>query len=1335
MEFQKAYRHKFIYVFAIDDEAHKGMLKIGESTVEGEYTIDKLFENCAILNKLANERIKSYTNTAGVEFQLLHTQLALIQVQNEDGTIVCKGFRDYDVHKVLQNSDYSKKTVGNTTGSEWFSVEIDVVRSAIDCVKRGQACLDVSQMKSSQSTIIFRPEQQIAIERTLKQFKYGNKMLWNAKMRFGKTLTALEVAKRMNVKKGIIVTHRPVVSEGWFTDFRNIFYNSDQFAFGCKSNSMTIEQLLDSQKQFIYFASVQDLRGSDLVGGKFDKNQAVFDQDWDLVVVDEAHEGTTTSLGEKVISKLLKKNSKFLALSGTPFHILKEYREEELFVWDYKMEQEAKHKWDQTHCGDSNPYADLPRLHIYTYNLGALTNKYQEISDKAFHFREFFRTWSGVFDSDYRAVPSSQEVGDFVHEEDILHFLDLITTESENSQYPYATDENRNLFQHALWMIPGVKEARALSKLLKAHPIFGSAFDIINVAGDGDFDEASQEALQMVQNGIAAASAMCRHSITLSCGKLTTGVTIPQWTAVFMLSGSYNTSASSYLQTIFRVQSPGQIEGKRKENCFVFDFAPDRTLKMIAESVSISSKAGKTTSSDRVLMGEFLNFCPVIALDGTKMERYNEDRLLQQLKKAYAERAVRSGFDDNSIYNHDALGKLTEEQLKQFAELKKIVGSNQATPSGEDIIINDTGMDQEDHRGKGKKSLKERPTVDEALGQKRKEEQKKRETAISNLRAVSIRIPLLIYGADVDFDESITAEQLVKMVDNQSWEEFMPHLVTKKMFRSFIKFYDPDVFIEAGRRIRAIAKEADLLPPTERVQKITELFTSFKNPDKETVLTPWRAVNHHLVDCLGGYSFFNDDFSEPLPEPKLIDKVEITQKTLQNSSAKILEINSKTGLYPLFLTYSLFRSKCPDPSVVDFETQNRLWTETVEENIYVICKTPMAKSITKRTLLGYQEGVIHSHHVENLIDMLKNEPDKVVAMITKSNFWEKKGSEKLNFQAIVGNPPYQIMDNGSKASASPIYQYFVQAAKNANPEFVSFILPCRWFSGGKGLDEFRNQMLNDNHIREIHDYITPVEIFPHTNIRGGVCYFLWDKNHNNLEDLMRLVSHKKNVVEADALRPLKSDLTHIFLRDPYIMKMLPKILKHGDTLNTYTTARNPFQFSTSFTKAKGFRKTSKGLKNPVKCYGKGQVVGFVERDEVKKNVDFIDSWKVFMSASNNVGTELSDDNINTFVGGPQTICTDTYIAVGVEMNLGEESAKNLSKYYRTKFLRYLLSARKGSQHASKETYQFVPKLDFSSNSDIDWSQSISDIDKQLYQMFGLTDEERSWIEGKIKAMG
>jgi hypothetical protein len=192
--------------------------------------------------------------------------------------------------------------------------------------------------------------------------------------------------------------------------------------------------------------------------------------------------------------------------------------------------------------------------------------------------------------------------------------------------------------------VPGVKEAKALSKMLRNHPVFGSgAFDIVNVAGDGDEEEKSEDALKKVRAAIDCAGD--NYTITLSCGRLTTGVTVPEWTAVFMLSGSFSTSAANYLQTIFRVQSPCNINGKIKRCCYVFDFAPDRTLKMVAESVAISTKAGKANESDKKIMGEFLNYCPVISVDGTIMKKYDTNKLLQQLKRAYAERAVQNGFD------------------------------------------------------------------------------------------------------------------------------------------------------------------------------------------------------------------------------------------------------------------------------------------------------------------------------------------------------------------------------------------------------------------------------------------------------------------------------------------------------------------------------------------------------------------------------------------------------------------------------------------------------------------------------------------------------------------
>lgn len=280
------------------------------------------------------------------------------------------------------------------------------------------------------------------------------------------------------------------------------------------------------------------------------------------------------------------------------------------------MEQKAKRDWDELHQGDPNPYSCLPRLNIYTYDLGKLYPEYSD-ADIAFNFREFFRT---------------DEDGSFVHEANIKQFLDLLTKEDEDSKYPYSTKAYRDNFRHSLWMIPGVKEARALSHLLQQHPVF-SQFNIANVAGDGDEEVETSDALKKVEKVIGERPEET-YSITLSCGRLTTGVSVKPWTACFMLSGSYNTSASSYMQTIFRVQTPAVIAGKQKEECFVFDFAPDRTLKVIAETAKISSKAGHTTGDDRKILGEFLNFCPVIGFDGSRMKAYDTEKMLGQLKKS-----------------------------------------------------------------------------------------------------------------------------------------------------------------------------------------------------------------------------------------------------------------------------------------------------------------------------------------------------------------------------------------------------------------------------------------------------------------------------------------------------------------------------------------------------------------------------------------------------------------------------------------------------------------------------------------------------------------------------
>lgn len=198
----------------------------------------------------------------------------------------------------------------NKTQNEWFKCDLETAKLAIKAVKEGKSALDNSSISFDKNPIIFRPEQIEAIEKTLKQFKKGDRMLWNAKMRFGKTLTALEVAKRSSFCRTIIITHRPVVSDGWYEDFSKIFYDTDKYEFGSKTHGKSIEELVKSGKNFVYFASMQDLRGSEQVGGNFDKNNIIFKINWDFVVVDEAHEGTKTKLGQSVLQAVIKPDDK-----------------------------------------------------------------------------------------------------------------------------------------------------------------------------------------------------------------------------------------------------------------------------------------------------------------------------------------------------------------------------------------------------------------------------------------------------------------------------------------------------------------------------------------------------------------------------------------------------------------------------------------------------------------------------------------------------------------------------------------------------------------------------------------------------------------------------------------------------------------------------------------------------------------------------------------------------------------------------------------------------------------------------------------------------------------
>ena len=1300
--FAESFNYKLIYIFEIRDNAHSGLLKIGETTINFSGDVENLSPNCKILNQAARMRIKTYTNTAGIDFNLLHTELAI------DKNF--ETFRDYDVHRILINSNVEKKFPHGSTGKEWFKVDIETARQAIKAVKEGRKNLSGMIFDTENFIpITLRPEQENAVELTMKNFRREKNFLWNAKMRFGKTLTALELVRRMKFSKTIIITHRPVVDVGWYEDFQKIFHNNKNFLYGSKNTGYNVDELLNSGKNFVYFASMQDLRGSEKVGGKYSKNEKIFSADWDFVIVDEAHEGINTALGDKVINSVVKENTKFLALSGTPFNILNEY-EEKIFTWDYIQEQRAKIDWDRNNFGDHNPYAELPKMNIFAYNLGELlkNSAYIELEDKAFNFREFFRT---------------DEQENFIHEDDVKKFLDLLT-EKNAVDYPFSKDEYRKIFRHSLWKIPGVKAGRALSKLLKNHAVFGN-FEIVNVAGNGDADEESADALEKVQKAIKNFD----YTITLTCGKLTAGVTVPEWTAVFMLAGSYTTSAASYMQTIFRVQSPCKKNGKSKENCFVFDFAPDRALKMIAEAAKISAKAGKTNDTDRKILGEFLNFCPIISVDGSQMKKLDENKLLQQLKKVYAEKVVLKGFDDTNLYN-DELLKLNDADIKKFENLKAIIGSSKAQKKTADIEINSQGFTEEEYaeiQRIEKKPKRQRTPEEQSLLDKKQ----KRRDFISILRAISIRMPLLIYGDEnVDIDDDFQIEQLLE-IDDASWAEFMPAGVTKEIFKDFIKFYDKEIFVAAGHRIRNLARSADELNPTERVKKLAEIFSTFKNPDKETVLTPFRVVNLHLSSCLGGWDFFDEEHKFILDTPR-----EIHSDIFSNTNAKILEINSKTGLYPLYVTYSIFRARLGEISEnkIALDELQTIWDKTVRDNVFVICKTPMAKAITKRTLIGFRKSHVNAHYFDDLINQLKHKPDKFISQILNNSYW-KKGAGTMKFDAVIGNPPYQ--DATKNTSDNPVYNYFIETSMQLADK-VSLIHPARFlFHAGKTPKDFNERILNNKHIKIVRYESDCRKFFPTADIKGGIAITYYDAEKNfgaigtftpfpELNSILqKVVLDNKNFSPLSEIifPPETFHFTKKFHEDNPTAKNILSA-GHENDLTTNIFDKLPKIFLDKKPDDENNYIRIFGLSGKQRCYK------WIRRDYIdnKTNLNF---FKVFVPKSNGSGA-IGEVVSTPLVGSPLVGSTQTFISVGA-FDTAVEAGACLA-YIKTKFCRAMLGILKVTQHNPPQTWAKVPLQDFTENSDIDWSKKIFEIDRQLYEKYKLTAEEINFIESKVKAM-
>lgn len=673
---------------------HKGYVKIGDTSRD---TTSRIFEQ---------------VGTAGLNPDILFERLA----RKSDG----QWFRDKELHKFLILNGIEKKDF-NGKADEWFDFKDNLSKAEELTDKFISKDYDEVQISDVHTDYVLRREQLEAVQRTYDYYSSSQEpkeFLWNAKPRFGKTLTTYDFIRKISAQNILIVTNRPAIANSWFDDFQKFIswqepymkFVSETDALKDKAMSRAqfveyVEGNIERKISQVAFLSLQDLKGAKFAGGNYHKLEWVRDLKWDLLVVDEAHEGVDTDKTDTAFDNI---QSEFtLHLSGTPFKAIanNKFSAKQIFNWSYTDEQDAKKNWDES-LG-SNPYENLPTLNLFTYQMSkmiedelsrGITLEDEKNVDYAFDLNEFFKV---------------KDNGTFEYEESVLRFLDNLSS----GKFPFATDEYRDELKHTFWLLPRVNSAKAMEKILRNHPVFKS-YKVVLAAGDGAIlhDDLEEEALDFKENEksfnkVKKAIQENDRTITLSVGQLTTGVTIPEWTAVLMLNNIK--SPSLYFQAAFRAQNPHQYVQEdrlyRKENAYIFDFSPERTLVLYDEFANNLSGNGDPGFEQRKKkIRELLNFFPVIAEDEQgEMHEIDVEEVLSIPTRITSTEVVKRGFMSNLLFANisgifsgdspfkEILDKIKPEKNKKMADrrdinvTKPMLNDNGEVEIPSEIIINE----------------------------------------------------------------------------------------------------------------------------------------------------------------------------------------------------------------------------------------------------------------------------------------------------------------------------------------------------------------------------------------------------------------------------------------------------------------------------------------------------------------------------------------------------------------------------------------------------------------------------------------------------------------------
>ncbi len=1166
-----------------------------------------------------------------------------------------------------------------------------------------------------------RPNQKATIEKfkiAISKNPPRTNLLMYAVMRFGKSFTSMCCAIEMNAKFVVVVSAKADVKNEWKQTVES-HVKFDGYYFLDSNSLLESETVLSDKfaegKKIVLFLTLQDLQGDDIKS----KHKEVFGSQIDLLLIDESHFGaraleygkvlkdsglTKTEIKneqqqddntfddlEKLDDTIKELDSKIrIHLSGTPYRILmnSEFTDDDIIAfYQFTDIAEDQKDWDTEHLNKDdvkeweNPYYGFPQMIRFAFNPNKASRlKMEEMKKKGitYTFSELFRPQSIKKDADENLHKK------FKYEDEIIDLLKVIDgskiDEELLSFLDYDKIKDGQMCRHLVCVLPYRASCDALEELIKTNEFKNlKDYEIINISGVED--ERTYKKIEDVQNKIKKCEDENNKTITLTVNKMLTGSTVPQWDT--MLYFKDRASPQEYDQAIFRLQNQyiktykdsngDEVKYNMKPQTLLVDFNPNRMF-IIQEQKSQIYNVNTDTNGNSQLeerIKKELEISPIIVLNHNKMEQITPSNILDAVRQYSSTRSV---FDEATTIAID-YSLLDIAAIRAVIEKQGKIGSRQ----GLEIEATEgkgTDIDVEDDSNDDTESISEGSDGSTSTGEEENIEDYKGQFAMYYAR-------ILFFAFLTDSQIKSLQETINCIEGNVDNPRILSNLsLDIEVLKLFQEHINPFILRELDYKIQNINSLANdtALEPEERASNALKKFSRLSDSE---VVTP-ENVTDMIVNALPASTF--------------------------ESSKRSIDIAAKQGEF----VYAVYKKYGKD----------------IANNFYSIPTSKIAYEFTRKV---YKLLELNINNIEQNYTSYELIGENELIMEEELNI----NDTNMKFDAIIGNPPYQQSDGGAGASAKPIYNEFVNIAKKLNPEYISMIMPTRWYAGGKGLDEFRDQMLDDIHISQLHDFLKPDLIFPNINLRGGICYFQWDKDHDINIKPTDIYTYNDSLIPKINSRNLRTDGSDILIRHSVAVDIINKVKTPPEfvSFDKYISVRKPFGIEANIIKNTSLFKVSKrGMTNPILCYGKGKQIGYLKKDEVTKNTEWIDKYKVFTPRANNIGTELNDDNLNTFIGEPNTICTESYIVVGVDLNLDNISASNLCNYFKTKFARFQHSVGKASQDATSKTYKFIPLQDFTPNSDIDWTKSISEIDQQLYKKYDLSIEEIAFIEEMIKPM-